>query len=205
MSLKRRACPGPGSLLIAATLSLGLVACERKHDTPPPPSGLPPLTAEETSKVVQPTGAEASHAPSATTGTAGALPPGHPSIDPNGATPADVALDPKATVSGVIKIDDKIKAKVAQGDTLYIVARVADQPGPPVAVKRLTVGKFPMQFELDNRDAMIEGTKMTGKITLSARVDKDGDAMTKNPGDVTGQKTVELPANKVVLTLDTVL
>ena len=46
---------------------------------------------------------------------------------------------------------------------------------------------------------MIAGTKLAGKVMVTVRVDKDGDAMTKNPGDVTGQsKPVEPPAKKVV-------
>ena len=139
------------------------------------------------------------------------LPAGHPAVGANGAaagndtTPGDIPFDPKTVIAGVIKLDDKVKAKVAAGDVIYVVARSADQPGPPLAVKRLTAGSFPMPFQLDGRDAMMAGTKMSGKVTVNIRVDKDGDAMTKNPGDVTGQKTIALPADKIVVTLDTVL
>jgi hypothetical protein len=138
------------------------------------------------------------------------LPPGHPALPPGTAqaeptTPGDIEFDPKSVVSGVLALDPKVKSKVAEGDTIYLVARSADQPGPPLAVKKLTASKFPMAFVLDGRDAMMAGTKMSGKVTITARVDKDGDAMTKNPGDVTGTKTVSVPADKVILNLDTVL
>ena len=38
-----------------------------------------------------------------------------------------------------------------------------------------------------------------------ARVDQDQDAMTKEPGDVTGMARVKIPATGVVLELDTIL
>jgi hypothetical protein len=47
---------------------------------------------------------------------------------------------------------------------------------------------------------------MSGKIIVTVRVDKDGDAMTKNPGDVIGQsKPVEPPKKDVVVSLDKVM
>ena len=53
---------------------------------------------------------------------------------------------------------------------------------------------------------MVSGTKLHGKVVVTARVDKDGDAISKNPGDVTGvSRAVDVPAAKVVVTLDTVL
>ena len=66
--------------------------------------------------------------------------------------------------------------------------------GTPLAVKKLTADKFPLKFSLDSRDAMLAGTTLAGKVVVTVRVDKDGDAITKNPGDVTGQtKPVEPP------------
>jgi hypothetical protein len=198
---------GRGSALLAVVIWCG---CSEKPRAPaaPPPSGMPPYDEH------QPIGEAASHeshAPNGQTGMTGALPPGHPAIEPAAeppggpTTPGNLPFDPKSAISGTIVAADKVRTHVALGDTLYLVARSADTPGPPLAVKRLTVGKLPMSFQLDGRDAMMAGTKMAGRVTVSARVDKDGDAMTKNPGDVTGQKTVELPADKIVLTLDTLL
>jgi hypothetical protein len=63
-----------------------------------------------------------------------------------------------------------------------------------------------MAFQLDSRNAMVVGTVLKAPVVLNVRVDKDGDAITKNPGDVTGSLTVKaLPAEKIVLALDTVL
>src|SRR5205085_708916 len=79
------------------------------------------------------------------------------------------------------------------------------KPGPPLAVKKLVAGAaWPMAFSVDGRDAMFPGTQLAGKVTVNVRVDKDGDAITKNPGDVTGTAAIVPPADKLVVTLDTV-
>ncbi len=120
-------------------------------------------------------------------------------------------LDPKTVISGVLKLDGKVKGKVQTGDTIFVVARKYEEGAPPgsgtpLAVKKLTVGTWPLEFTLDSRDAMLVGTKMEGKVVVTARVDKDGDAITKNPGDVTGQsKAVVPPQKNVVVPLDTLL
>lgn len=163
-----------------------------------------------------------------------ALPPGHGggdphaagdthgAVDPHGApgatdqaleavTPGDIPFDPKTVLAGVLKLDPKTKDKVKAGDVIFLVARgpgLAGAPGPVVAVRRLEAAAFPMEFRIDSRDAMMTGTQgmMKGPLVLTARVDKDGDAITKNPGDVTGTLNVKsLPSDKLALVLDTVL
>ena len=44
-----------------------------------------------------------------------------------------------------------------------------------------------------------------GEVIVTARYDQDGDAMTKQPGDITGQARLKLPAANVQIVLDTVL
>jgi hypothetical protein len=210
-----------GALLLAAA-SL-FVACDKKKEqAPPTPAGLPPLEepAVGFAKIERPV-----HEPTAG-GAEGNLPPGHPPIGAmgagaatsgsaatsgafQGATPGG-ELDPKTVLSGVIKVDAKVKDKIAAGDVIFVVARRyeagATGPGTPLAVKKMTAGKFPLSFTLDSRDAMLAGTQLAGKVVVTVRVDKDGDAISKNPGDVTGQsKPVEPPQKNVVVQLDTVL
>jgi hypothetical protein len=192
-------------------------ACEKKSSTTAPEStGIPPLEGEGAQPsaeraVHQPFGAaKMGPNPHAAQMPMGQMPPGHPAVGAGEgggeqATPGDIQFDPKTVIAGTLQVDAKLKAKVAAGDVIYLVARSA-AGGPPLAVKRLVVGAWPLAFSLDSRDAMMVGTAMAGKIVVSARVDKDGDAMTKNPGDVIGQtKPLEPPANNVVLMLDSVL
>jgi hypothetical protein len=206
----------------AVTLGLLLYGgCNKKAEPPPPAVGLPPLT--ETAGAPVP-GDHPVHEPMAAgQDPHGALPPGHPAVGgaaapaaggmtgPNGeqATPADIPFDAKTVLSGVLKVDPKLKSKVQAGDTLFLMVRRWDGTapiGPPLAVKKLTVGTWPQSFALDSRDAMLAGTQFTGKVVVMARVDKDGDAMTKNPGDLVGQTAgVEPPQTKLVLNLDKTL
>jgi len=124
-----------------------------------------------------------------------------------GTTPGNIPFDPKSVIAGELRLDAKLKDKVKAGDAIFLVARSGDKPtGPILAVKKLTAGdKWPLAFSIDGRDAMMPGTQMAGKVTLSVRVDKDGDAITKNPGDVTGMATTTPPNEKLVVNLDTVL
>ena len=67
---------------------------------------------------------------------------------------------------------------------LFVIARSAGG-GPPLAVKRLPIGPFPLAFEIGPADVMIAGRPFAGPITLSARIDRDGNPLTRDPGDAT--------------------
>lgn len=216
-----------GACAVGALVILFALGCDKKKETAaaPPPTGIPPLDQPGAAPAV-PAG-HPTHPPVDTTAENGQLPPGHPPV--MGGTPGNGGsmgagsmgsgsfqgttpggdFDPKTVLSGVIKLDGKVKSKVKTGDVIFLVARKFDPagtPGIPLAVKKLTVDKFPISFELDSRDAMLAGTSLAGKVVVTARVDKDGDAMTKNPGDVTGEsKPIEPPQKNVVVDLDKVL
>jgi cytochrome c-type biogenesis protein CcmH len=199
MSFRRRA-----SAIILWGLAMMAAGCERKP--PQKLGGLPPLTDSDKAAAV--------HPPSGM----GTMPANHPQMpanhpgmptavgDAEQATPGGIAFDAKTVIAGQLRVADKIKDKVKDGDVIFIVVRSADQPGPPLAVRKIVASTFPMLFSIDGRDAMMAGTKMSGRVTVSVRVDKDGDAISKNPGDVTGVSApVVPPTDKLVVTLDTVL
>lgn len=219
-SFRREAC-----IALASCALFVFAGCDKKKEAAvaPPSSGIPPL--DQPAGAAPPASDRPTHAPA---GDTAALPPGHPALPPGHPSMGDTAapgaqasgtfggttpggeFDPKTVLEGVIKLDGKVKDKVAAGDVIYLVARKYEEgstaPGTPLAVRKLTVDKWPIKFSLDSRDAMFAGTKLAGKVVVTARVDKDGDAMTKNPGDVTGQsKPCEPPKKDVVVSLDTVL
>ncbi len=114
---------------------------------------------------------------------------------------------PEGAVSGVIQLAPSVAANVKPGDAIYVIARNA-ATGTAVAVVRLVAPeKWPLPFTLSGSHTMQPGSGLFGKVKLEARVDKDGDAMTKNPGDVVGQvpDLVAVPSSNVTLTLDKVL
>ena len=91
---------------------------------------------------------------------------------------------------------------------MFLAARRAGGPPGPgsmLAVQKLTAEDFPMRFTISSRDAMIPGVPFEGLMSITVRVDKDADAMTRLKGDVYGQaNNVKVGAQKVVVSLDTV-
>jgi hypothetical protein len=111
-----------------------------------------------------------------------------------GGTPAPIAPAPAAgtgeTVSGKITLAPARKADVSPNDVVYLVARrMPDSPGTRgslVAVKRFSASSFPIEFSLGEADMMFKNGAFAGDLTLAARVDKDGDPITRKKGDVFG-------------------
>ena len=86
---------------------------------------------------------------------------------------------------------------------LFIIARTRPT-GPPLAVMRVPNPSFPHDFEIGQAQVMIPTLQFAGDIKLSARLDSDGNAMTKLPGDLVGEAAASLvPGTRgVVLVLD---
>lgn len=128
----------------------------------------------------------------------------HPSS--SGADTALAPVDPKSSVRGIIALSAALEDDVKPGDAVFLVARRAGGPPGPasmLAVQKLTVGDFPMTFTLSSRDAMIPGTPFEGEVSITARVDKDGNAMTRRKGDVFGSANdIEVGNQDVVIHLD---
>lgn len=66
---------------------------------------------------------------------------------------------------------------------LFLIAR-GGGGGPPLAVRKLPAGPFPVEFEIGPEHVMIPGTPFSGPIQLTARLDADGDAMTRSESDL---------------------
>ena len=129
---------------------------------------------------------------------------GLPPPDPNR------PIDPSHHVKGVVKIHPKAKDRVKAGAAVFLIVKRADdsgQPtGTPLAVEKIEWGAGEsVPFELTEKQAMIAGTQLTGDVVVIAHYDQDGDAISKQPGDVMGQVKVKIPADNVNLFLDDVL
>jgi hypothetical protein len=122
----------------------------------------------------------------------------------------DRPIDKNKFVRGNIRAKPDVASKIKAGSVLFLSAWPVDPNtgevlGAPVAVAKLTVDKLPVAFELSERDAMAAGTKFDGDVVVTARVDGDGEARTKEPGDVEGRVQARIPAKGVDLVLDTAL
>ncbi len=90
-------------------------------------------------------------------------------------------------VSGRIVLSDKLKDRVAAGDTLFIFARPAEGSRMPVALTRKRAGELPLAFKLDDSMAMVPQNRlsMQTRVVIGARISKRGDATPKS-GDLQG-------------------
>jgi hypothetical protein len=105
---------------------------------------------------------------------------------PGLAQPAPEPMPPAAgpsgaTIRGTLRLQEG--AAIPAGSVLFVIAR-PQAGGPPLAVKRLPAGPFPLAFEIGAEDAMLAGRPFAGPILLSARIDSDGDPLTRGAGDL---------------------
>lgn len=130
------------------------------------------------------------------------LPAGHPAITADAAPAAG-----GGSIEGHLELGKDAMAHVKAGDTVFVIARSATTNAMVAVAKLQAPEKFPLPFKLTSQNIMMAGGNLSGPIKLSARVDKDGDAITKKPGDVVGEvaQAVDVPAQNVVLTLNQVL
>jgi hypothetical protein len=121
----------------------------------------------------------------------------------------DRAIDPDHRITGTISVDAKAKDKVKPGTSVFLIVKRAGADGapsgPPLAVDKLSWADGGVAFELTDAQAMVAGTELTGDVVVMARYDQDSDALSKEPGDITGQIRVKIPAEHVKLSLDTIL
>jgi hypothetical protein len=112
-----------------------------------------------------------------------ALPPmageGMPATTPAPAPASAPSNDPRA-VRGKLALAGG--AKVPPGATVFLIVRPAGvKGGPPVAVSRIPAGAFPMTFELSQLNSMM-GQPLPDSMLIEARVDLDGNPMTRDAG-----------------------
>jgi hypothetical protein len=119
-------------------------------------------------------------------------------------------IDSSKFVEGKIVATEKTEKLIKPGAILFLSLRPIDPAtgeviGSPLAVDRIDIDKLPKTFRLDETKAMSAGTQFQGHVIVVARVDSDGDAITKMSGDVEGTVQAKIPAKDLTLTLDRVL
>ena len=116
--------------------------------------------------------------------------------------------DPSAVISGEIVLPNAQKKSVSTSDIIFLTARrISDNPsarGSLVAVKRFSAADLPIPFTLSAADMPFGGT-FDGDLTITVRVDKDGNPMTHLKGDLYGTlPKVHVGAHGVKLKIDQV-
>ena len=80
-------------------------------------------------------------------------------------------------------------ATAPPGAILFVNLRIVAGAGPPSAVKRVEAPRFPVHITLGSNDAMpgLAGRPLPQSGFLSARLDADGNASTRDPSEPTAQ------------------
>jgi hypothetical protein len=101
-----------------------------------------------------------------------------------------IATQEGSRISGTVQIAAELATHAAPGTTLFIYATDGATPGPPLAVLRLKVDRWPVSFVLDDADAMIPGRNLSASrsVELEARISTSGEALPR-PGDLVGNVT----------------
>lgn len=178
-------------LLVVAVLLTGALGCDRNIE--PYREGEEPSEPDLARIFPAPAGG-----PGAPSGEqAGASPAG--SARGNTGTPDRTALPPSraagsevaaagaeaAPIEGVIELAPELALSRPDGGVLFVIARPQGaRGGPPLAVLRIPSPDFPLDFSIGPDDVMIPSMQFGGAISLSARLDADGNAMTRGAGDI---------------------
>lgn len=178
-------------VLVFATAFASVVACSKKDDAGAP-SPVPPL-------------AQGPSAPAAAPTPPPPPPPPPPPAAPEAAAPA---AGPGGSITGKIELPAAL-AKTKPEGTLFLVARrLSDNPtarGTLIAVKKMPATKFPLAFDLSAADMPFQNGAFDGELTLTARIDQDGDPLTHQKGDILGTlPKVRVGSKNVKLTMDQV-
>jgi cytochrome c-type biogenesis protein CcmH len=122
------------------------------------------------------------------------------------ALPATASGTTSAAIEGTIELAPDLAGRVPPGAVLYLIAKTA-QGGPPLAVVRIANPSFPMQFSIGPDNRMNQSMPFAGELLITTRVDGDGNAMTRNPGDLQGASgSTHAPGDRgVTLLIDEVL
>lgn len=161
-----------------SALAFVLGACSKPEAPPPPPQAPAPVPAAS----AEPTN------PAAAPGTEGGPATGG---------------DP---FSGEVKLADGVAAdQIKPTDVLFLMAREcgADctKPGRLIAVQRHEKLTLPLSFKLGAENVMMPGTPFTGPFLVQARIDRDGDAMTKDANDLFAEVTTGVKPGQTGVTL----
>lgn len=120
-------------------------------------------------------------------------------VDPQAQPRVVLTLGSDAVAATTVDVSLDAAFEVAPITTVFVIAREAERPGPPLAVKRLVAGDLPARIELTDADAMLPGPGLKGVKTLElvARVALGGSA-TAVSGDMESATWVGRPGTEPV-------
>jgi len=116
-----------------------------------------------------------------------------------------VAAVGATNISGTVELAHALKANVAPGGTLMVIARPVGSR-MPLAVLRVRASDFPLRFTLDDSLAMSPQALLSaaGEVEVQARISKSGQARPESGDLVSAVQTVKVGARGVTLQVSAV-
>ena len=113
----------------------------------------------------------------------------------------DVTASAGPGISGVVEAPGLVTPP--SGAVLFVFVRPADRDaGPPLAVRRLRPSALPVEYSIGPEDAMMGPAPFPDRVVVEARLDADGDPLSRNPGDLSARSDPVPPGSAgVTLTL----
>ncbi len=110
-----------------------------------------------------------------------------PGVQPMAGRRGNTEASVASSIRGFVQLAPEIQQYAPADAILFVIARRNGAAGgPPLAVRRFVEPRFPVEFEVGPEHVMVPGQAFDGEIRLSARLDSDGNAMTRLPGDLQG-------------------
>ena len=118
-----------------------------------------------------------------------------PAADVSPAKPAANAA--ASSLSGRVELAAALKGKAGPDDVVFVFARAVDGPRMPLAAKRARVADLPLDFVLDDSQAVMPGANLSSaqQVRVEVRISKSGTA-TPAAGDLTGKSEAVKPGAK---------
>ncbi len=124
--------------------------------------------------------------------------PGRRAPTSRGAPPVEELAAP---IEGVIELAPELAGSVPPNAVLFLMAH-GGAGGSLVAAQRLAAQRFPIAFSIGSADHMMAAGSFSGPLRISVRVDTDGDAATRDAGDLLGSSAqTHQPGDRGVVVL----
>ena len=114
------------------------------------------------------------------------MPASHPPVsEANAGSPSGALM-----ASGTIHIAPELVDSVPAQGVLYIIARPTPSGGPPLAIQRLDIPKFPFEYRLVQSDSGMMGSELNldelEGLYVVVKIDQAGSVGAPQPGDMEG-------------------
>ena len=115
--------------------------------------------------------------------------PGRAAPPGRGAPPVEELAAP---IEGTIELAPELAGSVPPNAVMFLMAH-GEAGGPLVAAQRIAAQRFPIAFSIGSADHMMAAGSFAGALRISARIDTDGNAATRDAGDLLGSSVQSPP------------